>query len=51
MEKQGNWFDIAKKWEKRLKKKELFEKYLYLHLLLSDSFQFLFVQINQLVSL
>ena len=52
LEKPGNWFATAKIWEEYLKKKEILRKgpaSLY-KISLWNSFQFLLVQINHLVS-
>ena len=51
MEKPGNWFPIAKMWEKHRKKKEILRKGPASLLKISHwgSSQFLFVQIKHLV--
>ena len=50
MEKPDNWFAIAKMPEKHLKKRKEKDLHIYFKISLEDSFQFLLVQINELVS-
>ena len=53
MEKQGNWFAIVKMWKKHPNKVKILRKESasLIKNLLWDSFQFLLVQINLLVSM